>query len=593
MTSHSHDPPQLPKIDTGEDKKTSGRSGLKSVRKNPIELLPESWAAAIVVWIKQRRNPIAILMSRLPAGKRWRKRKPEKAVAGNAELARNNQNASSGATAGEPIKKNAHEELRELLWSFLPPWLLSFGVHLLLLILLSLLLFRPPSDASIHLTIEIAQWIPPESKVVEEPLLLLGGTPDADPDKIDDMDKQAEQSVEDPLSAPPVAVPVQEIGPVVATDTVPDALLSPLSFRGRNPGDRDAYLAAGGGGPGTETAVVRGLDWLLKVQRPAGNWSLAGPYADGIESASYRKDNTIAATAMALLALQGYGITPHLKDIRFKKYIDATTKGWKWLLLRQMDSGSFFRDGDGTYEHRFYTQGLCTIAICELYGMSGVEDYREPAERAVAYCLENQSVSGGWKYHPAPQSPAADVSVTGWIVLALQSARAAGLDVPQENLDRISAFLDTTANEDGSRYRYMHAPGEKFTRSMTAEALTCRILLGWRQDDKRLRAGLDWITEERNLIRFDEPKNRDVYYWYYATQALHHFGGEHWAAWNEAMRTELPRYQEMTGRDAGSWSPRRPVSDEWGIAYGRLYTTCFSLYLLESYYRHERVYRDD
>ncbi len=83
-------------------------------------------------------------------------------------------------------------------------------------------------------------------------------------------------------------------------------------------------------------------------------------------------------------------------------------------------------------------------------------------------------------------------------------------------------------------------------------------------------------------------RNRpDVYYWYYATQALHHYGGPLWEEWNARLRVELPAAQETLGPERGSWTPNR---DAWGTHAGRLYTTCLSLYCLEVYYRHMPLY---
>ena len=84
--------------------------------------------------------------------------------------------------------------------------------------------------------------------------------------------------------------------------------------------------------------------------------------------------------------------------------------------------------------------------------------------------------------------------------------------------------------------------------------------------------------------------DRDVYYWYYATQVLHHYGGSPWRRWNEVMRVELPKAQVKEGREDGSWAPQM---DRWGRNSGRLYTTCMSLYCLEVYYRHMPLYRAD
>ena len=78
------------------------------------------------------------------------------------------------------------------------------------------------------------------------------------------------------------------------------------------------------------------------------------------------------------------------------------------------------------------------------------------------------------------------------------------------------------------------------------------------------------------------PINLSERDWYYATQALHHNGGPLWEQWNDRLKVDLPAIQEHRGGERGSWSPQ---SDAWGSNASRLYTTCFSLYCLEVYYR--------
>src|SRR4029079_16071581 len=132
--------------------------------------------------------------------------------------------------------------------------------------------------------------------------------------------------------------------------------------------------------------------------------------------------------------------------------------------------GNFFQQGPS--HGRLYTQALCTIALCELYGMTDDSLYREPAQNALNYCVSVQSPQGGWRYQPGLDG---DTSVTGWFVMALQSARMAGLDVPTESLSRVGKFLDTVAIDSGAKYSY--TPGQGQRLSMTAEGLLCRQYL--------------------------------------------------------------------------------------------------------------------
>jgi len=79
-------------------------------------------------------------------------------------------------------------------------------------------------------------------------------------------------------------------------------------------------------------------------------------------------------------------------------------------------------------------------------------------------------------------------------------------------------------------------------------------------------------------------------YWnYYATQVMHHFGGEPWQRWNPAMRDRLVATQSDQGHEAGSWY----FPDKYGDAGGRLYNTAMAVMILEVYYRYLPLYREE
>ena len=216
--------------------------------------------------------------------------------------------------------------------------------------------------------------------------------------------------------------------------------------------------------------------------------------------------------------------------------------------------------------------------------MTGDETLREPAQRAVDYCVHYQSIrSGGWRYLPDRYSLQSDVSVTGWVLLALKSGQAAGLTVPAETYNRVTGFLDKMMV--GNQYKYREEEPEP-RLAMTAEALLCRILLGWQRNDRRVASGVQVLLANPPSVA--DHYLRDSYYWFFATQTLYHYGGEEWNAWNAEMRKVLLEHQEKFGAEAGSWNPVSPVRDQW-VQYGRLYTTCLSLYILEVNYRHLRI----
>jgi hypothetical protein len=331
---------------------------------------------------------------------------------------------------------------------------------------------------------------------------------------------------------------------------------------------KNALLGKYGGTATTEASVRAGLEWLKKNQEPTGGWSLVGKYQNGSSI-----ENRCSATAMALIAFQGAGHTH--KDGDFKKEV---AKGWKALLAMQDRDGLFYHEG--LSHQQLYAQAQATIAVCELYGMTKDQEYKKPAQLAIDYAVKSQAPEGGWRYTPGQDS---DTSVTGWFVIALQSAMMAGLEVPSPTLAKISKFLDSVQSENGTRYAYR--PGAGSTETMTAEALLCRQYLEWKHDDPRLSDGVSFLLN--NPIRWDF-ENTNVYYWYYATQVLHHMEGEPWKEWNKVMRETIPKVQEKTGPEAGSWTP---TQDRWGSHGGRLYETCLCIYMLEVYYRHLPIYK--
>ncbi len=144
--------------------------------------------------------------------------------------------------------------------------------------------------------------------------------------------------------------------------------------------------------------------------------------------------------------------------------------------------GIFFQGGRN--HDSLYTQAQCTIAICELYGMSKDETLRKPAELAIAYCVNAQDSLGGWRYEPRNDSDTSSQAGWSW---PSKRPKMAGLIVPSTTLEKIGEYLDKASSDGGSLYGFQ--AGKEPTKVMTAEGLLCRQYLGWAQDDPRLVAG--------------------------------------------------------------------------------------------------------
>lgn len=446
-----------------------------------------------------------------------------------------------------------------------PPWMISMVVHMVLLIVLALVTFASITKNQIFIQSDPVYAETLGEQVIEQELQ----SPEFENMEIENPALSFDvKPVDDPLAAPPITE-MTSVDANVSVDTI-EAPSIGMALNGREAGSKRALMAAYGGNATTEESVQAGLRWLKKNQHKDGGWSLKGPFNN--DNITIFNDNRVSATAMALLAFQGNGHTH-----KSGEHKDVVANGWKYLKTLQNADGMW--ECDTSPHYRLYAQAQATIAACELFGMTKDEEFRTVAQKGLDFALFAQAPEGGWRYEPKQDS---DTSVTGWFVMALQSGMMGGLNVPSTSTTDVGRFLDSVQENGGSHYGYK--PGMPHTLTMTAEGLLCRMYLGWRHDDPRLIQGMDYVIA--HPINYED---RNVYYWYYATQAAHHMGGHHWKTWNQAMMQAIPKAQVKTGAEAGSWSPS---GDEWSVrGGGRLFTTCMSIYMLEAYYRHMPLYK--
>jgi hypothetical protein len=352
----------------------------------------------------------------------------------------------------------------------------------------------------------------------------------------------------------------------VETNDGPGARAKVGELGGRSKAGRQAAVKSGDATSGSEAAVQSGLKWLAKHQDNDGSWS----FKIGNESTN-AIDNRMGATGMALLAFLGSGNTHKVGD-----YTKTVRGGLTYLIsnMKVTSSGGDLRGGSG--HHGMYSHGICSIALCEAYALSKDKELKQPTQLAIDFIVNAQHAAGGWRYEPGQ---AGDTSVVGWQIMALKSAKIAKLKVPSKTIGKATAFLNSVQSDGGAQYGYDKAGAGQATNAI---GLLCRMYLGWTPKQQALVKGVEVLGKWG-------PQPGNMYYSYYATQVMHHWGGEEWKKWNVVMREHLVKSQDKEGEQAGSWSP---ANENWGKTYGgRLYTTCMSIMTLEVYYRHLPLYQ--
>ncbi|MEL6108437.1 MAG: M56 family metallopeptidase [Planctomycetota bacterium] len=321
---------------------------------------------------------------------------------------------------------------------------------------------------------------------------------------------------------------------------------------------RAGLLKAFGGTAETEESVASGLRWILRQQRSDGSWSFE-PVASNASNGDRADSMALAGTAMALLALTGDGNTHHTGEHR-----EAVKRGTAFLLTQQSKDGRFGRK-------QMYVHAITSYAIADLYALTGDAALKPSLRRAVNYSIQAQNpIGGGWRYMPRQGG---DLSMTTWFVAGLSRARDADISIPDATLGKAKKFVEST--DTGKGFGYL--PGSPATPSMTGAGLLClqRLSGAWQADSYSSAARAIRAVGFRS-------SDQDFYQWLQVTQALRQNGGETWEEWNQALRKELPRMQHREGAKAGSWPHGQA---KYGKPVGPLYTTCFAVLTLQSYYR--------
>jgi hypothetical protein len=362
---------------------------------------------------------------------------------------------------------------------------------------------------------------------------------------------------------------------------------------------RSARAIASGATAASEEAVERALEWLARHQDADGRWNGGTqktrderiapgevnftqhcPPGDPCAGECHYHEADTAMTGLALLSFLGAGYTQ-----RDGKYAEVVDGGLRFLLRSQSRDGDLRGDARGV---GMYCHAIATLALSEALALTGDSDLREPVERAVRFIAGSRAGDGlGWRYTPGDPS-GSDTSILGWVVLALKSAREAGIETPESCRTGALNWLNKVAQgpERGlAIYGQATETGDglNVTPTMTAEAWVCRQFLGVGGPGRASEEAARYLLAHRPTA-----DSFNLYYWYYGTLAMHQHGGSAWTTWNAMVRDELVRNQARTGHAEGSWDPQLSKG-KYDPKGGRIYSTALAALTLEVYYRYLRL----
>jgi len=292
-----------------------------------------------------------------------------------------------------------------------------------------------------------------------------------------------------------------------------------------------------------DSAVIAGLAYLAASQAEDGSFGQG------------RYGKNVAVTSLSCLAFMSDGHMPGRGE-----YGQVVLNGLEFVLASSAENGLLAADAANG---PMYGHGFATLFLGEVYGMTAGGGDTELADRvhealvkAIRLIEATQNDRGGWRYNPVPYD--ADISVTICQIMALRSARNAGIDVSKEVIDRAVQYARQCQNPDGGFKYQLDGGSSAWPRSAAGVAT---LFYAGIYEDEQIDKGLAYITQ--TAMPGNGPAHRAHYFYghYYAVQAMYLAGGQSWAAWWPAIRSELIDSQ----LGDGSWEDRA-VGFEYGTA---------------------------
>ncbi len=235
---------------------------------------------------------------------------------------------------------------------------------------------------------------------------------------------------------------------------------------------------------------------------------------------------------------------------------------------RAQDNGYFGRDGSRMYGH-----GIVSLTLAELLGMGVSEEQDRRLRQRLAKALElilwsqdrkarqDEEHYGGWRYEP--ESHDSDLSVTIWQLLALRSARNAGMDVPKAAIDKAVVYVkraykpvEERHEGTGGACRYQRGRGPDYAAA--AAGLVALQACGIHEGPE-VDGSVEWLSGRE--LKWD---GRWVFYGtYYYAQGLYQRGGERAEQARRAVSDLLLPRQEGDG----SWRAHNGEEQQAGRVY--------------------------
>jgi hypothetical protein len=319
-----------------------------------------------------------------------------------------------------------------------------------------------------------------------------------------------------------------------------------------------------------DAAVDRALVWLAAQQQPDGSFPTMENGQPGV-------------TSLCVLAFMAHGHLPGEGEYgrvleRATQFILSCQKRNGLVSLYGPEGVELSRDIDETLGVTgAYNHAISSLTLSEIYGVQTdrSESMQQAIAKALSVTLEMQrwpkvrpEDMGGWRYLTYKPEGESDLSVTGWQLMFLRSARNAGFNVPKQVIDDAVAYVRRTYDLEQRRFRYLTGKSRYGSRATAGAGILALAHAGFHNSDEAKNSG-QWLLKH-DFVEYNGNSgiklDRYHYSLFNACQAMYQLGGSYWEQFFPPTVHALLAAQAADGSwEAESYQRDRP--------YGKSYTT--------------------
>lgn len=328
-----------------------------------------------------------------------------------------------------------------------------------------------------------------------------------------------------------------------------------------------------------DESVQRALVFLASQQDPDGSFPTMSHAQPGV-------------TSLCVLAFMAHGHNPGEGEYgerldRAIDYIIQCQKPNGLIVLEGYEGKRISRNVEhlqgvaGTYCH-----AISGLTLSEHYGMSPPKQaatIEAVIENAVKATLTMQRWPknfeydrGGWRYIHRYDETDSDLSVTGWQLMFLRSARNAGFSVPKESIDDAVAYIRRSFDPSRGTFRYRVNRGDDRSRGMTGAGILALGHAGFHHSPEAQSAGRELLQYSFEVYNDTNPfPRRDRYHYslFMCCQGAYQLGSPYWEQFFPRTVNAVIQNQSSDG----SWDAESFHRDR---RYGNAYTTSLVLLAL-------------